>query len=563
MTARAMVALVAGLALAAPAMAQTNSGAYLAARHAAQQSDFDDAAAYFTRALIQDPRNPALIESAIGAFVGLGEVDRAVPLARRMIQSGSDSQVANLVLLGDAAGREAWDAVVEDIEAGQTVGPLFDGLVKAWAQVGLGRVNDAIGSFDEVVETPGVGAFGRYHKALALASVGDFEGADAILGDDGEEAVPLTRRGVVAHAQILSQLERNEDAVALIDETFGERLDPELTDLRARLAAGETVPFDTITGPKDGVAETIYSIAGALEGEASDSYTLLYSRMAEFLRPDLTDAILQTAALLENLGQHEMAVEAFRRVPRENPAFHIAELGRAEALEASDRVDAAIEVMESLADTHGEVFAVHVALGDTLRRLERFEEAAAAYNRAIALFEEDEASQWGVYFARGITHERNDQWEAAEADFQKALELRPDQPQVLNYLGYSYVEKGENLGEALDMIERAVAAQPNSGYIVDSLGWVYYRLGRYDEAVEQLERATELLPTDPILTDHLGDALWAVDRRREARFQWRRALSFDPEEEEAERIRRKLEVGLDVVLEQEGEEPVHVANDGG
>lgn len=563
MSARAMVALAAGLVLAVPAMAQTNSGAYLAARHAAQQSDFDAAATYFTRALIQDPRNPALMESAIGAFVGLGDVDRAVPVARRMIQSGSDSQIANLVLMGDAAAREAWDAVVEDIEAGQSVGPLFDGLVKAWAQVGLGRVSDAIESFDEVVETPGVGAFGLYHKALALALVGDYEGADAILASEGEDSVPLTRRGVVAHAKILSQLERNEEALALIDETFGDRLDPELSDLRARLAEDETVPFDTVTSAKDGVAETVFSIAGALEGEASDSYTLLYSRMAEHLRPGLSDAILQTADLLESLGKHDMAVDAYRRVPRDDPAFYVAELGRAGALEASDRVDAAIEVMESLADTHGDISSVHVALGDTLRRLERFEEATAAYDRAIALFEEDEPSQWGVYFARGITHERSDEWKAAEADFRKALELRPDQPQVLNYLGYSYVEMGENLDEALDLIERAVAAQPNSGYIVDSLGWVYYRLGRYDEAVEQLERATELLPTDPILTDHLGDALWAVDRRREARFQWRRALSFDPEKDEAERIRRKLEVGLDLVLEEEGVEPMAIAKDGG
>lgn len=563
MTARAMVAILIGLATAAPAAAQTNSGAYLAARHAAQQSDFGPAATYFTRALIQDPRNPALLEAAIGAFVGLGDVDRAVPVARRMIQAGGESQVANIVLLADAVHRGAWDAAVEDIEAGQSVGPLFDGLVLAWAQVGLGRMSDAIAGFDAVVDTPGVGAFGLYHKALALASVGDFEGADAILAGEGEEAVPLTRRGVLARAQILSQLERNEDAVALIDSTFGERLDPELKELRAELDTGGTVPFDIVTTPVDGVAETVYSIAGALEGEASDNYTLLYSRIAEYLRPDLTDATLQTADLLENLGQYDMAVDAYRRVQRDDPAFYVAELGRAETLEDSGKVDAAIEVLDSLSDTHGDVSMVHVALGDTLRRLERFDEATAAYDRAIDLFEEEDAGQWGVYFARGITHERSDSWEAAEADFRKALELRPDQPQVLNYLGYSYVEMGENLDEALDLIERAVAAQPNSGYIVDSLGWVYYRLGRYEEAVEQLERATELLPTDPILTDHLGDALWAVERRREAQFQWRRALSFDPEEEEAQRIRRKLEVGLDLVLEEEGEEPIAIAKDGG
>ena len=184
---------------------------------------------------------------------------------------------------------------------------------------------------------------------------------------------------------------------------------------------------------------------------------------------------------------------------------------------------------------------------------------------AVALFEEDAEAQWLVYFSRGITHEREDRWPEAEADFRKALELRPDQPQVLNYLGYSMVEMQENLDEALDMIERAVAAQPDSGYIVDSLGWVLYRLGRYDEALVQMERAVELLPVDPVVNDHLGDVYWAVGRKREAEFQWHRALSFielgESNDAEPDRIRRKLEIGLDAVLAEEGAPPLRVADD--
>ena len=559
---RFLTALVIGLATALPGVAQTNSGAYLAARHAGAQSDFAEAATYFTRALVQDPRNPELMQSAVTAFLSLGEVERAVPVARRMIQTGAESQVANLALLGDAAARGAWDAVVADIEAGQTVGPLFDGLLTAWAEVGMGRMSDALETFDEVASESGVQTFGLFHKALALASVGDFEGADALLAGDSEGPLRLTRRGTIAHAQILSQLERNEDALALLDETFGDSLDPGLVRLRERLEGGETVPFDTVTSAQDGVAEVFHTIAGALSGEAADAYTLIYTRLAEHLRPDHIDAILLTANLLERLGRHEMAVDAFRKVPRDDPAFHAAELGRAEALRQSGKTDAAIEVMQSLAETHGDLAVVHISLADALRQLERFEEAADAYDRAIALFDEPAEGQWVVYFARGITHERTDRWEDAEADFRTALELRPDQPQVLNYLGYSYLEAGENLGEALDLIERAVAAQPDSGYIVDSLGWGYYRLGRYDEAVDRLERATELMPTDPVINDHLGDALWAVGRIREAQFQWRRALSLDPEEDDADRIRRKLEVGLDRVLQDEGAEPIAVANEG-
>ncbi|MCB1328433.1 MAG: tetratricopeptide repeat protein, partial [Maritimibacter sp.] len=173
----------------------------------------------------------------------------------------------------------------------------------------------------------------------------------------------------------------------------------------------------------------------------------------------------------------------------------------------------------------------------------------------------EQPSQWRVYFARGITYERRGDWAAAEADFRKALALSPEQPSVLNYLGYSLVERRENFDEALDMIKRAVGARPYDGYIRDSLGWVYYRLARYEDAVAEMERAVELLPLEPVLNDHLGDTFWAVGRLREARFQWRRALSFitddtDLDELNPDRIRRKLEVGLDVVLDEEGGEPI-------
>ena len=211
---------------------------------------------------------------------------------------------------------------------------------------------------------------------------------------------------------------------------------------------------------------------------------------------------------------------------------------------------------------YGDLATVHVTLGDDYRRLKRYDEATAAYDRAVALYGEPEPSHWVLYYTRGITHERMDRWDLAESDFRMALKLQPDQPQVLNYLGYSFVEQQTNLDEALDMIERAVAARPNDGYITDSLGWVLYRLNRFADAVEHMERAAELMAVDPIINDHLGDVYWAVARRREAEFQWTRALSFEPEDVDADRIRRKLDVGLDVVLAEEGAAPISLANDG-
>jgi len=274
-----------------------------------------------------------------------------------------------------------------------------------------------------------------------------------------------------------------------------------------------------------------------------------------------------SAELLDNLGRYELSVSTYKQVPRDHPDYHAAEMGRAEALRRAAKPDAAIEVLEQLTREFPTQPTVYSALGDLLRQQEKYAEAVTAYDSALSFMEPKSASNWFLLYARGISLERLAQWDRAEADFRAALELNPDRPEVLNYLGYSLVEKQIKLDEALNMIERAVAARPGSGYIVDSLGWVLYRLGRYDEAVAHMEQAVALMPVDAVVNDHLGDVFWAVGRYLEAEFQWKRALSFvDPEDTDSEadpdRIRRKLEIGLDEVLVEEGAEPLKLANDG-
>ncbi|NNE86961.1 MAG: tetratricopeptide repeat protein [Silicimonas sp.] len=558
------LALVAGVST-KPVLA--DSGSYLAARSAMISSDYAEAAQYYAQALTRDPNNPSILENAVNAYIGLGDLDRAASIAQRLVDIGTEGQITGLVLYGDSALKGEWDTLLS-LQESNPVGPLFDGLSKSWALVGKGQMSEAIEAFDDVASTQGVEAFGLYHKALALASVGDFEGAAEIFSGDTGTSIRLTRRGVVAYAQVLSQLERNESGSELITASFGATLDPYLETIKAKLDTGETIPFDTVKNASEGVAEVYYSIATALRGEAQDAYTLIYTRMAAALRPDHVDSLLLSAELLENLERYDLATEVYDSVPRDNPSFHAAELGRAEALRRSGREDAAIEVLKQLAKSHSELPLVHVTLGDTLRGMDRFEESIKPYNAAVDLIETPEEQHWIIFFARAIAHERSDNWAQAEADFRKALELRPEQPQVLNYLGYSFLEMQTNFDEAIDMIERAVALRPDSGYIIDSLGWGLYRLGRYDEAVGHMEKAVERQPIDPIINDHLGDVYWAVGRNREAEFQWHRALSFitddtDLTDVDPKRIRRKLEVGLDKVLEEEGAAPLKVANDDG
>lgn len=533
-----------------------DAGAYLAGRSAEAHGDFRSAAAWFDRALVSDGDNLMILDGSLFANLNLGRIEVAAEIARKVKALSVESQLAETALLAEQAMTEDYAGIIADFEAGREIGPLFDVLVRAWAELGQGRMSEALADFDSIAKTRGMEAFGLYHKAIALALVGDFEGADQILSGRAEGPLNLNRRGVMAHVQILSQLERNPDALALLDRIFGTAPDPGIDALRERLRAGEPLPFDTVRSAREGIAEVFFSIATLLNGEADPAYTLMHSQIAAALMPDHTEAQLLSAGMLEALDQYELAVEIYAAFPPGHPAYLSAEIGRAEALYGLGRKDAAIEALQGLARSHGDLVIVQSALGDVLRREERWAEALPAYDAALALVGTPAREHWVILFSRAICHERLKQYDLADADFRAALVVNPGQPQVLNYLGYSMVERGINLDEALGMIKQAVAAQPDAGYIIDSLAWAYFRLGRYEEALAPMERASLLEPVDPVVTDHLGDVYWAVGRKREAEFQWRRALSFEPEEKDAIRIRRKLEIGLDGVLVEEGAPPL-------
>ena len=552
---RTLTALILAASLAAPVRAEEkiDSGAYLAARIAETENDFRAAAGWYGKAILADSGNPQLLDGAILAEIGIGDFALATEAAKlRKALDGEVSQLAELALFADEAKREDYAALLAGAEGGRDLGDLANSLVVAWAKVGAGKMSEALDDFDALTKKKGFEAFGYYHKALALASVGDFEGADVILSGKAAGPITVMRRGVFAHAQILSQLERNADAIALLDKAFGTAPDPVVDPIRHRLQAGEPIPFDIVTSARDGIAEVFFTISTALNGEADPVYTLLHLRIAGYLRPDHADALLMTADVLEELGQHDLAAETYAAFPPEDPTYVTAEVGRASALRAQGKSDAAIEALQTLARSHGDLLGVQFALADLLRSQDRFDEAEVAYSAAIELAKAAKSENWVLYFYRGICHEQSKDWAPAEADFRKALELNPTQPQVLNYLGYGLVDRGEKLDEALGMIEKAVAADPEQGYIIDSLAWAYFKLGRYADALKPMEKASLLEPVDPIVTDHLGDVYWKNDRKLEARFQWRRALSFEPTDTDKTRILRKIEVGLDVVMAEEG-----------
>lgn len=537
-------------------LADSDAGAYLAARQADKNHDYQAAAGYFSQSLTTDPQNPYLLENALVAYVGLGNFDQAETVAKTMVELEFRSQLAHLVLNVQNAKRGDWDQILADLEAGREVGPLIDALSQAWAQVGKGQMSVALDAFDTVMSEAGLTAYGQLHKAYALGSVGDFEGANQLFAGGPSGGLRYSARSAIAHAQILSQLGETDSAVAVVDGVFGQSQDQQVIALRAKLTAGSPVPFTYGATAQAGLAEAYLAVAQAVQGEASDELAMIYARAAAVLDETNTDAILSAATLLERLGQYDLANASFRSVPDDSPAYQMAEMGRANALSQAGKIDAAIEVLEAL-QVQKPLFARgHASLGDTFRAADRYDDAISAYTKALDIYPDTDPIKWLIYYTRGIAFHLTDNWPAAEADFRASLALEPEKPNVLNYLGYSLVERGENMDEALDMIERAVAAQPQNGAIVDSLGWVLYQRGRYQEAVGHLETAASLLAVDPIINDHLGDAYWAVGREVEAYFQWNRALSLDPTETDGARIRRKLGIGLDAVLIEEGAEPL-------
>lgn len=546
------------------------AGPYLAGRQASMTADYKAASEYFTRSLIVEPTNTTVMASAILAEVGKGDFEKALVIAQGLDAAKEPNGLADLVTLTSDLRAGNFDAVLAGLDRGRTAGALIDGLMRSWALFGKGQMTEATATFDTLSETKSFRDIVLYHKALALALVGDFEGADKLLANPENATVRSTRGAILAHAQILSQLERNADALKMLEQTLvTDPSDDEVNTLRADLEAGKTLPFTTVRNASEAMADVFLALASAVGQDAQADKqaavdALIFARTAHFLWPDLSEAVLLIASDLEMQGQHQMAIETLDHVDEDSPNYIPAAIGRAEAMLADGRADAAIEALQQLAKAEPKRIEIWAMLGDTLRRNDKFAQAIEAYDKAIALRSDPAPQDWSLHYARAICLEREKLWDQAEPGFRKALELNPDQPQVLNYLGYSYLEQKTNLDEALSMIQRAAKARPDDGAISDSLGWAYFRLERFAEAVEEMEHAVQLMPVDPVVNDHLGDAYWAVGRKREAEFQWHRALSFDPEtEEEAARIRRKLEVGLDAVLAEETATDVDVSNNGG
>ncbi|WP_410218730.1 tetratricopeptide repeat protein [Paracoccus sp. (in: a-proteobacteria)] len=536
------------------------AGPYLAARMATVENDFRAAARYFVQASAHDPQDAYLRDSALVALASAGEVERAVSMAEDMLQADQDSELAGLMRRAQLIRAEDWDGLLtligrernSDIPLDED---LLDGTIRAWALLGAGRATEALAAFEAMTASDGLAPIVNYHLALARAMVGDYEAADRLMLQSEAGGHLL---GLVARVQILAQLERRDEALGLLDQVQGIEGEPQLLALRERLQQDEPVPFDVIGGPADGVAHLLLSFASALASSPDpEPLSLIHARLAAWISPENPEARLMIAQLLQDRQQFDLAEAEFEAVRRMGQMRPVAELSRIDALSQADRRDEAEKAALALTAAYPQLPQSWIALGDVLRQQEKFQAAVPSYDKALALLENASPEmRWFPLYARGIALERAGQFDRAEADLLAALEIRPEQASLLNYLGYSWIDRNKNLDRALKMIQQAVTLSPDDGYILDSLAWAYFRLGRYAEAVAPMEQSIATMASDPLVNDHLGDIYWMVGRQREAQIQWRRALSLRPDESgevDPDRIRAKLERGLDAVMADEGD----------
>ena len=520
-------------------------GNYLVGRYAHGRGDYAAAARHLERVLAADPDNPSLLRRTVSLQVADGRIDEAAVLAERLLDTPASGRLAQF-LLGLRDAREGdFEGALQRIDAieRESVYALLLPLTEAWMHTGTGSDAEALTALAPLADRDAYRPFFNLHAGLINDLAGREADAEALLRDAVVNSTG-SHRPVAALGSLLMRAGRTTEARAIYQE-YREQ-NPGIIWVERVLAAvdaGEAVP-PIVSDAREGLAEALLGVAASVPNRDNGEAALIYARLALFLRDDLHAARFLIGEILEDAERLEAAVDAYRSIPAESDFAWAAQLRAASDLADLDRQDEAIATLRRLVDEQPERTDAVTTLGDVFRRDEQYAEAAAAYDIAVERIETVEYRHWRLFYVRGIAFERLGEWPKAEADFKRALELEPDQPLVLNYLGYTWVEQGRNLDEARTMIEKAVELRPDDGYIVDSLGWAAYRLGDFEEAVRQLERAVELVAGDPIINDHLGDAYWQVGRSHEARFQWRRVLTLDPEDDLAAQVRRKIADGL-------------------
>ena len=517
-------------------------GAYLAARLAQLGNDTKGAADYYGEALKFDADNTDLLQGAFIMSLQEGRMDDAVPLARKLLEYDPDAALPLTVLGVEDAANGDYTAARGHFAAipKRSINAVLEPLLVAWSLEGTGLTDAALEALSPLSQFDAFKPVHAFHAGLILDTAGRTEAAF------DQYAVALSGSSSLRTVEIAGsayqRLGRFDQARGLYERYAREHPTSMLFNGQALLDQGKSVP-QPVTDARGGMAEALFDISQVLRQSNSVQLSLIYDQLTLRLLPNYSLVLMTTGDLLSAQRRFADANALYRSIAKTSPVHALAQLKMAQNLDEMGETAAALTEVDGVLAEHPDNVEIQVTLGDIERRHKQFTAAAQSYGRALTLLPADSADTWTLYFSRGMSFERANDWPAAEADLKEALRLKPDQPDVLNYLGYTWIDRGLHLDEARGMIEKAVTLRPEDGAIVDSLGWALYHLGDFKSAVDKLERAVELKPADSTINEHLGDVYWKLGRVGEARSQWNRAMDLGPEPEQVEELRQKVQTG--------------------
>lgn len=519
----------------------TVSGSFLAGQHAQVNNDWTTASSYFEDILDDNPNDKSIQRRAMALSLGAGKFDRAVALAKNLTNVQDTESLATLIVALDQIKSSNYQNAITTLGTIKSDGlsTAIVPLMKAWAEGGLGKSDIATlkDSPSFLYQAVLIADYTNDTAAIKqLAATYDFTKTPTPITGLDVLADIFARRGETAEAESIYTALRN----ALPERT--DEFNKKIAALKSRKSTEIEHPGTT---PQQGLASALRDTARLLANGYRES-ALLFAQMSRMLDPKSVDGLELMAQFSADNRQYDDAISYITQIDTSASKDDAIEQQRqiAMLLELDKQKDEAIRVLSQLVETSGNVDA-QIQIGDILRDQEKYKEALDAYNKAVKMMDGNVPEQyWQLLFSRGMTNERLANWQDAEQDLKAALAYEPDQPYILNYLGYTWADQNRNLDKAAEMIEKAAKLKPDDGAIIDSLGWVYYRMGKFREAAKMLEGAVELQPYESEINDHLGDAYWRVGRRNEARFQWKRAISFTKDDAIIKRIEEKIENGL-------------------
>ncbi|MGL5735760.1 MAG: tetratricopeptide repeat protein, partial [Beijerinckiaceae bacterium] len=526
--------------------AESAEGNFLAAVVAGAQRDTSSAAAYLREALRADPRNTELIERSFEAQLAGGNIEEAARLARQMLNRERNNSLARLTLAVDALRTRQYAQARERLSIGarSRAAEVTATLLTAWAHQGSGQTAKAIEVAERLKGEQVLVVFRDYAIGLIAEVAGKPEIAEKRLRTAYETVNGASSRIVEALARFEARRGKKDEALRIIT-MFEERAgqSPALRALRSDIDAGKPIT-PIVANVQEGAADLMTVLAGEGTRTGDEMAGIVYLRLALHLDPKNDMALISLADIYERLKRYEHANVLYERLPPASPFAPAAEVQAGLNYETLGQTDEAIRRLSATVERRPDDVDAISALANVYRVQKKYQEAVETYSKAITKVDKPERRHWQLFYFRGAAYERLKQWDKGEVDMKRALELFPDQPDVLNYLGYTWVDLKLNIEKGFELLRRAVELAPRNGYIVDSLGWAHYRLGNYEDAVRELERAVNLRPADPTINDHLGDAYWKVGRKLEATFQWNHARDLKPEPDELEKILAKIANGL-------------------